>query len=146
MLLSRAVRASWSIAALLLVATLGRVARADNTAANEGAFQHLRALQDIASASGGNRAAGTSGYDRSAKYVAERLKEAGYVVRLEEFEFPFFRGARASSACHEHTWRGADAGICRCSSHLGQLRLRRRDRSAALGESSPRCGVTNGVS
>src|SRR6516225_5161444 len=101
MLLSRAVRASWSIAAVLLVATLGRIARADNTAANEGAFQHLRALQDIASASGGNRAAGR---------------------------------------------RGADAGICRCSSHLGQFRLRRRDRPAALGESSPRCGVTNGVS
>jgi Zn-dependent M28 family amino/carboxypeptidase len=90
MLLSRAVRASWSIAAVLLVATLGRIARADNTAANEGAFQHLRALQDIASASGGNRAAGTSGYDRSAEYVAERLKEDGYIVRLEEFEFPFF--------------------------------------------------------
>jgi hypothetical protein len=47
-------------------------------------------LQDIASASGGNRAAGTSGYDRSAEYVAERLKEDGYIVRLEEFEFPFF--------------------------------------------------------
>jgi PA domain len=90
MLLSRAVRASWSIAAVLLVATLGRIARADNTAANEGAFQHLQALQDIASASGGNRAAGTSGYDRSAEYVAERLKEDGYIVRLEEFEFPFF--------------------------------------------------------
>src|SRR5215813_8372010 len=90
MLLSRTVRASWSIAAVLLVATPGRIARADNTAANEGAFQHLRALQNIASASGGNGAAGTSGYDRSAEYVAERLKEAGYVVRLEEFEFPFF--------------------------------------------------------
>src|SRR5215813_15187608 len=90
MLLSRAVRASWSIAAALLVATLGRIARADNTAANEGAFQHLRALQEIASANGGNRAAGTSGYDRSAEYVAERLKEAGYRVRFEEFEFPFF--------------------------------------------------------
>jgi Zn-dependent M28 family amino/carboxypeptidase len=91
MFLSRTVRASWSIAAVLLVAvSLGRIARADNTAASEGAFRHLRALQDIASASGGNRAAGTSGYDRSAEYVAERLKEAGYVVRLEEFEFPFF--------------------------------------------------------
>jgi hypothetical protein len=37
-----------------------------------------------------NRAAGTPGYDRSAEYVAERLKEAGYIVRFEEFEFPFF--------------------------------------------------------
>src|SRR3954465_11701923 len=40
--------------------------------------------------SGGNRAAGTPGYDRSAEYVAEKLKEAGYLVHFEEFEFPFF--------------------------------------------------------
>ena len=91
MLWSRIVRASWSIAVALLVAvTVGCIARADNTAASEGVFRHLRALQDIASGSGGNRAAGTPGYDRSAEYVAERLKEAGYIVRLEEFEFPFF--------------------------------------------------------
>src|SRR5437879_300687 len=89
-------------AALLAVASLGGAATADNVggtapvagavdpAAGEGAFRHLRALQDIATASKGNRAAGTVGYDRSAEYVAERLKEAGYVVRLEEFEFPFF--------------------------------------------------------
>jgi aminopeptidase Y len=56
----------------------------------EGALRHLQALQDIAAASGGNRAAGTVGYDRSAQYVAERLREAGYAVRFEEFEFPFF--------------------------------------------------------
>src|SRR5262245_18192766 len=59
-------------------------------AASAGAFRHLQALQEIASANGGNRAAGTPGYDRSAEYVAERLKEAGYRVRFEEFEFPFF--------------------------------------------------------
>src|SRR5882757_8472481 len=91
MLLSKTVRASWSIAAVLLVAVPpDRIARADNTTASEGAFRHLQALQDIASASGGNRAAGTPGYDRSAEYVAERLREAGYAVRFEEFEFPFF--------------------------------------------------------
>ena len=61
-----------------------------DAAAGEGAFRHLRALQDIAVANGGNRAAGTPGYDRSAEYVTERLKAVGYVVRLEEFEFPFF--------------------------------------------------------
>jgi len=55
-----------------------------------GAFRHLQALQEIASANGGNRAAGTPGYDRSAEYVQQRLKEAGYTVRFEEFEFPFF--------------------------------------------------------
>ncbi len=59
-------------------------------AANAAAFRHLRALQDIASANGGNRAAGTPGYDRSAEYVSEQLAKAGYQVRLEEFEFPFF--------------------------------------------------------
>jgi Zn-dependent M28 family amino/carboxypeptidase len=59
-------------------------------AANAGAFRHLRALQDIATANGGNRAAGTPGYDRSAEYVSEQLAKAGYQVRFEEFEFPFF--------------------------------------------------------
>ena len=56
----------------------------------DGAFAHVRALQEIATANGGNRAAGTPGYDRSADYVAERLRAAGYVVRFEEFTFPFF--------------------------------------------------------
>jgi hypothetical protein len=99
-------RASWSIcvaAALLAAGPLVHIAKTENIlggalaagsldpAASEAAFQHLRALQEIASASGGNRAAGTLGYDRSAEYVAERLRGgAGYVVRFEEFEFPFF--------------------------------------------------------
>ena len=75
----------------------GPIALADNIVAapaletaGAGAFRHLRALQDIATASGGNRAAGTIGYDRSAQYVAEKLREAGYIVQFEEFEFPFF--------------------------------------------------------
>jgi len=105
MLSSNTFRASWSIglaAALVTAVPPGRMARAENivggafaphlldAAASEGAFRHLRALQDIASESGGNRAAGTLGYDRSAEYVAETLKEAGYRVHFEEFEFPFF--------------------------------------------------------
>ena len=52
-------------------------------------FRHVQALQDIATANGGNRAAGTSGYDRSADYVADQLRGAGYQVRLEEFTFPY---------------------------------------------------------
>src|SRR5215475_11201211 len=103
-LLSKTFHASCSIglaAALVAIPPPG-MARAENIiggafaphllnpAASEGAFRHLRALQDIASESGGNRAAGTLGYDRSAEYVAERLKEAGYLVHFEEFEFPFF--------------------------------------------------------
>jgi Zn-dependent M28 family amino/carboxypeptidase len=93
--------AGCSIAALLLAAVPpGGVAGAESVAPGavaagriepgQGAFRHLQALQDIASANSGNRAAGTPGYDRSAEYVAQRLKEAGYIVRFEEFEFPFF--------------------------------------------------------
>ena len=52
--------------------------------ANEGAFRHLQAFQEIAAANGGTRASGTPGYDRSADYVAEKLRAAGYVVRFEE--------------------------------------------------------------
>jgi Zn-dependent M28 family amino/carboxypeptidase len=102
MLFSKSFRPNWiGLAAALFVAVLpGRIARAENIVgdavpaldgvATEGTFRHLRAFQDIASMSGGNRAAGTPGYDRSAEYVAERLKEAGYLVHVEEFEFPFF--------------------------------------------------------
>jgi aminopeptidase Y len=89
-------------AAVLLVASLDYVAGADDVVGRppasgltdltvgEGAFRHLQALQEIAVANGGNRAAGTVGYDRSAQYVADRLRQAGYSVRFEEFEFPFF--------------------------------------------------------
>ncbi|MET0427309.1 MAG: PA domain-containing protein, partial [Microvirga sp.] len=53
-------------------------------------FRHVQALQDIAAAHGGNRAAGTPGYDASAAYVADRLRDAGYAVRLEPFTFTSF--------------------------------------------------------
>ena len=103
MTLSTAFRLRGIVVALLFAATPQRHAAhaqgpsgvappiaSPEPAASTGAFRHLRALQDIASANGGNRAAGTPGYDRSAEYVAERLKAAGYLVRFEEFEFPFF--------------------------------------------------------
>jgi Zn-dependent M28 family amino/carboxypeptidase len=65
--------------------------RPPESATEAGAFRHLRVLQDIASANSGNRAAGTAGYDRSAEYVSQQLAKAGYQVRFEEFEFPFFQ-------------------------------------------------------
>jgi hypothetical protein len=98
---SKSYLASCSIAAVLLAAVpLGSIANAESIGGvaiaagqldpEQDPFRHLQALQDIASVSGGNRAAGTPGYDRSAEYVAQRLKEAGYIVRFEEFEFRFF--------------------------------------------------------
>jgi aminopeptidase Y len=51
--------------------------------------EHLVALQRIASRNGGNRFAGTAGYDASARYVAARMRAAGYHVRFQQFRFPF---------------------------------------------------------
>jgi Zn-dependent M28 family amino/carboxypeptidase len=57
----------------------------------EGILEHERAFQRIANRSGGTRASGTAGYDRSVSYVAGKLREAGYQVRLQRFPFPFFQ-------------------------------------------------------
>jgi aminopeptidase S len=46
---------------------------------------HLQELQRIADANGGNRATGTSGFDASVDYVAERLAAAGYDVARQAF-------------------------------------------------------------
>lgn len=53
-----------------------------------GVDEHLAALQAIADANGGTRAVGTPGYDASVDYVADRLQEAGYDVRLDPFDIP----------------------------------------------------------
>lgn len=48
---------------------------------------HLVELQRIADAHGGNRAAGSPGYDASVEYVRDRLTAAGYRVQLADFTF-----------------------------------------------------------
>ena len=54
-----------------------------------GAYEHLRRFQSVADANGGDRAAGTTGYDASAAYVHGLLEAAGYRVRYEPFEFTY---------------------------------------------------------
>jgi len=49
--------------------------------------KHLQAFQAIATANGGNRAAGTSGYKASRDYVAGKLRKAGYKVTLQPINF-----------------------------------------------------------
>jgi len=56
----------------------------------QGALDHLRALQEIADANDGNRAAGLPGYDASSDYVADEMRKAGYDVRVHSFTFDFF--------------------------------------------------------
>jgi Zn-dependent M28 family amino/carboxypeptidase len=55
----------------------------------DGVREHQAALQAIADANGGTRAAGTPGYDASAIYVADSLVAAGYDVVISEFPFTF---------------------------------------------------------
>jgi Zn-dependent M28 family amino/carboxypeptidase len=55
----------------------------------EGVRAHQAAFQAAADANGGNRAAGTAGYDASVDYVVETLEAAGYEVELDPFPFTF---------------------------------------------------------
>ncbi|WP_329398849.1 M28 family metallopeptidase [Streptomyces melanogenes] len=55
-------------------------------ASGESAYRHLERFQKIADANGGNRAAGTPGYDASAAYVYGQLKSAGYDVSYQDFD------------------------------------------------------------
>lgn len=56
----------------------------------EGIMGHARSFARIAEENGGNRAAGSPGYDASAQYVADTLRAAGYEVAVQPFEFPYF--------------------------------------------------------
>ncbi|WP_436493173.1 M28 family metallopeptidase [Actinokineospora sp. HUAS TT18] len=54
-----------------------------------GVNRHLIALQRIADSNGGIRAAGTPGHAKSAEYVENKLKAAGWDVTRHEFPFVF---------------------------------------------------------
>lgn len=49
--------------------------------------EHLEQLQAIADANDGNRGAGTSGYEASARYVEQTLRDAGYTTERQNFSF-----------------------------------------------------------
>jgi hypothetical protein len=54
-----------------------------------GVLAHMRTLERIADDAGGNRAAGSAGDRASERYVAGRLRGAGWRVRLQPVRFPF---------------------------------------------------------
>ncbi|GGE95423.1 M20/M25/M40 family metallo-hydrolase [Mycetocola zhadangensis] len=53
----------------------------------DGITRHLQALQDVADANGGNRAAGTPGHVASADYMEAKLKRAGYTTWRQPFSY-----------------------------------------------------------
>jgi Zn-dependent M28 family amino/carboxypeptidase len=54
-------------------------------------LKHEQRLQQIADANGGTRVAGTPGNDQTVDYIASTMKDAGWKVRKQPFEFPFFQ-------------------------------------------------------
>ncbi|MFQ6172925.1 M28 family peptidase [Oryzobacter sp. R7] len=54
-----------------------------------GVREHQQALQAIADANGGNRAAGTAGYEASVEYVVQTLEAAGWDVSIDEFPYTY---------------------------------------------------------
>ncbi len=57
------------------------------TVTTRGVWKHLEALQRIADQNDGNRAALTSGYEASARYVERTLQRAGYTTTRDPFTF-----------------------------------------------------------
>ncbi|WP_104104487.1 M20/M25/M40 family metallo-hydrolase [Arthrobacter sp. 08Y14] len=53
-------------------------------------FDHLEGLQDAADANGGNRAAGTPGYEASGQYIEDQLRRAGYKPVRQDFSYDQF--------------------------------------------------------
>jgi Zn-dependent M28 family amino/carboxypeptidase len=71
-----------------------------------GINRHLIALQRIADTSGGNRAAGSTGHERSAEYVAGKLEAAGYSITRQAFPFAY-----SETIAERLTVDGADVPI-----------------------------------
>jgi len=69
----------------------GQAAKLRKAITLTGLKAHEQALQAIATANGGTRAAGTPGFDASVDYVVEQLEAAGYDPVVQEFDFPFFQ-------------------------------------------------------
>lgn len=55
-----------------------------------GVRRHQQALQTIADEHNGIRTSGTPGYDASVAYAAQVLRDAGYLVTVNEFQFQTF--------------------------------------------------------
>jgi hypothetical protein len=71
--------------------------------------RHLDALQSIADANNGIRAAGTSGYQASADYVADLLTQMGFAVQRVPFNFTFFdEAAPVQLTVGNQTWSGSE--------------------------------------
>jgi Zn-dependent M28 family amino/carboxypeptidase len=56
----------------------------------EGIMQHEEEFQAIADRNNDTRASGTPGYDESVDYVEKKLRDAGYSVEVQQFDYELF--------------------------------------------------------
>jgi Zn-dependent M28 family amino/carboxypeptidase len=54
-------------------------------------LQHEYALQQIADANGGTRVAGSPGNDKTVNYIVQQMRQTGWTVKKQAFEFPYFQ-------------------------------------------------------
>ena len=96
----------------------------------EGVREHQAALQAIADANGGTRAAGTPGYDESVDYVVEQMTAAGYKVTLERRSRSLtgatLSSSRPSTATTRPCVHGSGSGDGHRPRHPGRHQLRHR--------------------
>jgi Zn-dependent M28 family amino/carboxypeptidase len=93
----RAFAAAAAVALIAVVAAAPASAAPNNNTVRKltdavtpaGVLNHLEALQGVADANGGNRAAGRSGYAASVGYVVDRLNAAGYSPVVQSFPFQY---------------------------------------------------------
>ena len=105
--------------------------------------EHLSALQEIADQNGGIRAVGTPGYSASVAYVAKRLREARWRVRLQPFRFAYFDLKHAAMSIGGRKLR--EARDFQVLSYSGSGRASGRLRRLASGCSSDEfAGLTAG--
>ncbi len=71
---------------------------------------HLRALQNIANANGGNRADGTPGFQASVDYVAKALRDKGFDVQTPQFDrlYPVSPGKPTLTVPQQNSKYGAE--------------------------------------
>jgi aminopeptidase S len=77
----------------------------------DGAWVHLQALQRIADENGGNRAAGTPGYDASVEYVTGVLSSAGFDVSTPTFAASDDDGATGRNVIAQTSTGNPDAVV-----------------------------------
>jgi Zn-dependent M28 family amino/carboxypeptidase len=82
--------------ALLMFLAVQAAAETDSSALRDAVTvaairAHQQALQDIAAAHNGTRASGSPGYDASVRYVEGKLRDSGYQVTVQPFQFPVFQ-------------------------------------------------------